>query len=215
MSRRDLRRDVEDSMLGATITMEPALTWRSKTIWTRGWRWLIRTYRIRANPVKYARSLGVCVGRRVRLVAMDGGTFGSEPYLIEIGDHVTIAFGVRFITHDGGVWVFRDGDDDIDVFGRIRVGNNVFIGLQAIIMPGVTIGDNVVIAAGSIVTRDVPRNTVVAGVPAKVIKGLDEYYEQVKKKAVRVRGLSQRKKKEALTRLFLENDRGECSHKRE
>ena len=63
--------------------------------------------------------------------------------MIEIGDNVRITSGVRFVTHDGGVWVLRHKYSelsDIDLFGKIRIGNNVHIGFNAIIMPGVTIG---------------------------------------------------------------------------
>jgi len=62
--------------------------------------------------------------------------FGSEPYLVRLGDHVSITAGVKFISHDGGVWVFRDRFPELDVFGPITVGSNVFIGINALIMPG-------------------------------------------------------------------------------
>lgn len=103
--------------------------------------------------------------------------FGGEPYLITIGDHVRITQGVKFITHDGGVWVLRKitGLSDIDVFGPIKIGNNVHIGWNAIIMPNVTIGDNCIIGAGAIVTKSIPSNSVAVGVPAKVIESIDEY----------------------------------------
>jgi carbonic anhydrase/acetyltransferase-like protein (isoleucine patch superfamily) len=58
---------------------------------------------------------------------------------------------------------------ELDRVGRIDIRDNVFIGHQAIVMPGVTIGPNAVVAAGSVVTRDVPPGTVVGGVPAKPI----------------------------------------------
>ena len=65
-------------------------------------------YSARRDPVKYARSLGVKIGNDVRLISIKSGsgTFGSEPYLVVIGNHVTVTGGVRFVTHDGGVWVF-------------------------------------------------------------------------------------------------------------
>ena len=81
--------------------------------------------------------------------------FGSEPYLITIGDHVRITAEARFITHDGGVWVFRNEEKmkDVDVFGTIEIGNNVHLGNDVIIMPNVKIGDNVVIGCGAVVTK--------------------------------------------------------------
>lgn len=109
-------------------------------------------------------------------------TFGSEPYLIEIGDNVRITKGVIFITHDGGMWVLRNNGilKDADAFGKIKVGNNVHIGINAVIMPGVTIGDNVVIGVGAVVTKDIPSNSIAAGVPARVIKSINDYYEKHK-----------------------------------
>ena len=132
--------------------------------------------------------------------------FGSEPYLITIGKNVEITAGVRFITHDGGIWSLRNVDEkykDLDAFGPINVGNNVFIGNNAIILPGVTIGDNVVIGAGAIVTRDIPSNSVAAGVPAKVIKTLEEYGEKAltKEGTLKTKGLSSAEKKAKIREL--------------
>ncbi len=57
----------------------------------------------------------------------------------------------------------------------IKIGNNVWIGMNAVIMPGVTIGDNVVVGAGSIVTTEIPSNSIAAGNPCRVVKGKDPY----------------------------------------
>lgn len=108
--------------------------------------------------------------------------FGSEPYLIELGDYVRITNGVRFVTHDGGLWVLRNLkqiDRSTGKFGRIKIGNNVHIGWNAIIMPGVTIGNNCIIGCGAVVTKDIPDNSVAVGVPAKVIETLEEYSRKV------------------------------------
>lgn len=101
-------------------------------------------------------------------------TFSTEPYLVHIGNHVS-ATKTHFETHDGGVWVLRDEHPDIDIVRPIYVGDNVYFGYGCIILPGVKIGSNVVIGAGSIITRDIPDNSVSVGVPARVIKPLDEY----------------------------------------
>lgn len=127
------------------------------------------------NPVSEARRSGVTIGNDCRLINVK---FGSEPYLITIGDHVSITSS-EFVTHDGGVWVFRQQEPDIDVVAPIKVGNNVFIGLGCIILPGVTIGDNVVIGAGAVVSRNIPSNVVAVGIPAKPICTLDEYKTSV------------------------------------
>lgn len=106
--------------------------------------------------------------------------FGSEPYLISIGKHVTVASQVSFITHDGGTWVFRHEPKYVDVikYGRIVIHDNCFIGFGATIMPGVSIGPNAVVAAQSVVTKNVPENTVVGGFPARVLMTLAEYAER-------------------------------------
>lgn len=150
------------------------------------------------DPVGYARKLGVIVGDNCRLVGIKRGQFGSEPYLIQIGNHVTIAAGTSFITHDGGVWILRSKYPDIDVFGSIRIEDNVFVGMNATLMPGVTIGHDSIVAAGSIVTRDVPPKSIVAGVPAKVIGSVDDYEKKMLAKAIHVRSLPPHEKRAAI-----------------
>jgi acetyltransferase-like isoleucine patch superfamily enzyme len=130
----------------------------------------------------YKRHLKINMGNNVRITGKV--SFGSEPYLIKIGDNVTITPNVMFITHDGGVAVFRDEYPGLNVYGKIEIGSNVFIGAGAIILPDVVIGDNVVIGAGSLVNKNVPANVVVAGVPAKVIRTLDEYKQLSLKKGL-------------------------------
>ncbi len=150
------------------------------------------------DPIGYARSIGVRVGDNCRLI---GVNFGSEPYLVKLGDHVSIT-GSYFVTHDGGVWVFRDKIPEIDIIAPIEVGNNVFIGLGSIIMPGVKIGDNVIVGAGSIVTKSIESNSVVAGAPAKIIKKIDDYYEKIKNRNVGSAKLNRAEKKEFLLEYF-------------
>lgn len=120
---------------------------------------------------------GLQIADDCRLMGMPD--FGSEPWLISIGRHVTITGNVTFINHDGGTWVFRDQERYREVirYGRITIRDNCFIGKGATLMPGITIGPDSVVAAGSIVTRDVPPGTIVAGVPAKVIKTVEAYAE--------------------------------------
>lgn len=163
---------------------------------------LFSMLKLKRDPIAFARSIGVKVGENCRFLETRLGTFGSEPYLISLGNHVTITSRVQFVTHDGGVWVFREEHPDIDVFGPIVVGNNVFIGIGALIMPNVTIGDNVVIAAGAVVTRDIPANTVVAGVPARIIKTLDDYWKSIQGRETHIRSLSLSAKREWLSAHF-------------
>lgn len=94
-----------------------------------------------------------------------------------------ITKGVRFLTHDGSMSVLQKiglREKGLGRFGKIKVGNNVFIGWNSIIMPGITIGNNVIIGAGSIVTHDIPNNSVVAGIPARIIQSVEELSYKVK-----------------------------------
>jgi acetyltransferase-like isoleucine patch superfamily enzyme len=161
-----------------------------------------RQWEIRRDPVAYARSLGVQVGEDCSLLEIQANTFGSEPWLIKLGNHVEITSGVRFITHDGGMWVFREKFPEIDIIAPIVVGDNVFIGINAILLPGVTVGDNCVIAAGAVVSRDIPSGTVAAGVPAHPIKTIEEYWEDCRGNAFYIRSHSPEEKREVLTRHF-------------
>lgn len=143
-----------------------------------------------------ARMQGVKVGERCRFFSTE---FSTEQYLIDIGNHVTIASGVFFITHDGGVWVIRElyeKHKNCNMVGKITIGDNVFIGMNSIIMPGVTIGENSIIGAGSVVTKSFPKNSIIAGVPAKRIKSLDEYTEKNKDILIDTKNLSENDKKE-------------------
>lgn len=143
---------------------------------------VIRSLRLRKYDEwtfeNYLRGKGFRVGFNNRIYVRD---FGTEPYLIKIGSHCTITAGVRFVTHDGGAWVFRQEIPDLNIFGKIEIKDNCFIGTGAIILPNITIGPDAVVGAGSVVTRDVPPGTVVAGIPARFICSLEEY----KQKAVR------------------------------
>lgn len=132
-------------------------------------------YIAKHHNIDYARKLGVKVGDNCRFFSIN---FSSEPYLINIGNHVTITDNVEFITHDGGVWVFREKYPNINLLGKISIGNNVFIGLGAIILPNTVIGDNTIIAAGAVVKGNYESNSVIGGVPAKHLCTIDEYYSK-------------------------------------
>ena len=119
---------------------------------------------------------GMKIGKNLQVLS--GVSFDSEPYLIEIGDDVTISHDVLFFNHDGGTRVFRKQEKykNIICYGKIVIGNNVFIG--CIILPGVKIGNNVVIGAGSVVTKNLPSDGVYAGCPARFIESISEYSEK-------------------------------------
>ncbi|NQI35616.1 acyltransferase [Streptococcus suis] len=139
---------------------------------------ILRTEANQMADIDALRRTGIRIGNNCEIY--DQISFGSEPYLITIGDHVRITKGCKFITHDGGIWVLRHLKDrpDLDLFGSITVGNNVHIGMNAVIMPGVRIGDNCIIGCGAVVTHDVPSGEIWGGVPARCIKTIDEYYSQ-------------------------------------
>jgi acetyltransferase-like isoleucine patch superfamily enzyme len=104
--------------------------------------------------------------------------FGSEPFLIKIGNRVTVTSGVRILTHDGATWLIRDEKGRRQFYARTEIGDNVFVGIDSIIMPGVKIEDNVIIAAGSVVTKSVPAGSVVGGNPARIIGLFSDYREK-------------------------------------
>lgn len=167
-----------------------------RILWSAVIKLLVGSDRYSRNgAIQSARKQGVRVGENCRIYQC---SFGSEPYLVELGNHVSITKDVHFITHDGGVWIFRELVPDADIFGRIKVGNNVFIGLGTIIMPGVIIGDNVVIGAGSVVTNSIPSNTVAAGNPARVIRDSEEYRNMVDNLNAKTKGLSREQKRKKL-----------------
>lgn len=113
---------------------------------------------------------GATVGTGFQL---ERGAFldSSFPWLIIIGDNVTLAPGVLVLCHDGST----KKAVGYSKVGKVIIGNNVFIGAKSIILPNTTIGDNVVVGAGSVVRGSIPSNVVVAGAPAKVIQSYEEF----------------------------------------
>ena len=127
------------------------------------------------RPKSYAKSIGVKVGNNSKIMTK---RFGTEPYLIKIGDNSEITAGVNFVTHDGGVWVIRNLFEEykeIDILKPIKIGNNVYIGNDALILPGVEVCDDVIIGANSVVTKSITSSGIYAGIPCKYICSLDEY----------------------------------------
>ena len=135
----------------------------------------------RLGNVATAKKAGLKIG--VKTILVGDQSFGSEPFLIEIGESCLITDGVRFVTHDGAIQVplIAAGEKIEDIyskkstFARIRIGNNVFVGVSSIILPGSTVGDNSIVAAGSIVRGVFPSGVVIGGQPAKVIGTIEDY----------------------------------------
>lgn len=128
-----------------------------------------------ASKDKYARYIGVNLGDRNLI--LDNNLWSSEPYLITVGNNNQFGVGARIFTHGGGL-VFRSRIPDFDSFGKVTIGNSVYVGANSLIMPGVEIGDGVLIAAGSVVTKSVPSNVVVGGNPARILCTIDEFIEK-------------------------------------
>ena len=121
------------------------------------WESIYKILLLKANDerrINYLRKLGVKIGQRCRIRTM---SFSTEPYLIEIGNHVAVAAGTQFITHDGATWVFEDEVDGGGIFGKIVIGNNVFIGIDCILLSNTSIGDNCIVGAGSVVRGHFPK----------------------------------------------------------
>jgi acetyltransferase-like isoleucine patch superfamily enzyme len=163
---------------------------------------LAKQVHAKLDPIGYARSIGVHLGTNVRFYGMPPGMFGTEPWLVTLGDNVHITSGCQFITHDGGTLVLRREIADLELTAPISIGSNVYIGMRTLILPGVTIGNRCIIGAGSVVTKDIPDNSVAVGVPARVIKSTDEYLKSAASRSLHLGHLSAREKEKALKVLF-------------
>ncbi len=150
----------------------------------RAIRFVIRSLWVRLDPFGYARRIGVRLGEGCYLFGITSDTFGSEPYLVKIGNKCVIAHGVDFITHDGGVWQFRETYPDIDVFDPIIIGDNVFVGAHSVFLPGTVIGNNCIIGAGSVLRGRFAPFTLIAGNPARPVGTVEGYWEKLKDKTV-------------------------------
>ena len=138
----------------------------------------------RRNAVSYIewmRKQGVRIGKGTTIFANPKNVCidTQKPWLLEIGEHVQITRGVTILTH-GYDWSVLKGvyGEILGSAGKVKIGNNVFIGMNATILKGVTIGNNSIIGAGSIVTHDIPANCVAVGNPAKKVMSLEEYYQK-------------------------------------
>lgn len=98
----------------------------------------------------------------------------SEYWLLTIGDDTTVSVEVLFITHDGTGSLKSDSAGRRYRYAPISVGSRCFIGARSTIMPGVKIGDDAVVAAGTVVTKSVPAGVIVAGVPGRIIGRTDD-----------------------------------------
>jgi len=164
----------------------------------RNHKWVLRNVlKLLYSSERYARFTGVKIGSGCSIGRVE---FGSEPYLVSIGNNVQVTDGTKFFTH-GSAWLFRKKDPDFDYFGKIVVRDNVYIGNNVLIMPGVEIGSDVIIGAGSIVTKSIPNNSIYAGNPAKKIGEPDKMYENLKSKNLKTKGMVYDQKMKFLLQL--------------
>jgi len=154
----------------------------------------------RIDRQAYARKIGVNFGKDCFFY---GEIFwGTEPWIITLGNNVHISTECRFVAHDGATLLFRDREPTLELTKPITIGNNVYIGTRCLIMGGVNIGNNVIIGAGSIVTRDIPDNSVAVGVPARVIKTTEAYFEKAKRESIGLGHLKYEEKDRAMKEYY-------------
>lgn len=136
--------------------------------------------------IKGLRSQGAFIGKGTFFFAPKTTYVDSvKPWLISIGEYCKITSRVTILAHDYGRSVVRyTYGENLGGSAPVEIGNNVFIGMNAVILMGTTIGDNCVIGAGTVVKGKIPNNSVVAGNPGRIICTLEEYYEKRKRAIV-------------------------------
>lgn len=130
--------------------------------------------------ISYLRKKGVLIGEGCRIFApLETHIDTQNPYLLQIGNNVRITKGVTILTHDYSWSVLSEIEGNIiGGVSKVTIGNNVFIGMNSIILRGSIIGDNIIIGAGSIVSGNLLSNSVYAGNPAKRIMSIEDFYKK-------------------------------------
>lgn len=131
------------------------------------------------ETVEDLRKRGVKIGENVQIysASIDGG----HGFLVEIGNNVTIT-NASILTHDASTKMFLG----YSKVGKVKIGDNVFIGYGSIILPGVVIGNNVIVGAGAVVRNSIPDNSVAIGNPAQAVCSVSEYIEKNREKMKKV-----------------------------
>lgn len=138
--------------------------------------WLLSPLEPRKLRPWVLKKIGCHVGKNVFIgdnVRIDAG----HSDLIYIGDCAHITGGCRLLCHQRSLLHYYKGDNAAKLpykLGEIHIGKGVMIGMESLIMPGVTIGDGAIIGAFSLVTKDIPAWTIATGRPAKVVKQIPE-----------------------------------------
>lgn len=145
----------------------------------------------------YFRAQGMTIGEGCRIYS---NIVTTESYLISIGDRVTISGEVLLITHDNSICKCMDGATDL--FGKIAIGSNCFIGARSLILYGVSLADSIIVAAGSVVTHSFhEKGIIIGGVPAVKIGETHLLAERMKDKSWNLNGMAREEK----DRLLREN----------
>lgn len=140
------------------------------------------------------RDNGVTIGKDVRI---NSNILTAESYLISIGDETTISDHVAFVTHDNSIAKAIMGGGDL--YGRISIGSRCFIGAHTILMYGVSLADNIIVASGSVVTKSFSESgVIIAGNPAKIIGTIEAFGNKNKNKVLKLSSLPPQKKREIL-----------------
>ncbi len=126
-------------------------------------------YLVKAMKIKYYKSRGVKIGKKFKFSKKSYIDL-HKPDFLEIGDNVQLTRWAMILCYDSA----KDKEPFKKIiqkspYGKVKIGNNVYIGAHSIVMPNVSIGDNVIVAANSVVTKDVRPNCIVSGSPAKVL----------------------------------------------
>ncbi|HID24940.1 MAG TPA: acyltransferase [Thermoplasmata archaeon] len=137
--------------------------------------------------IAFLRKKGVTVGRNVcfygNLWFIDIDV--TRPSLVRIGDNVHIVSPFSIITHGWESAVFREKYHEfVGSARKVTIGDNVYIGADVMLLKGAEIGDNVIIGAKSLVTGEIPSDCVAAGIPARKIADLDDFFEKRKKESL-------------------------------
>lgn len=144
----------------------------------------------------YYRNKGMKIGSDTHIFSE---IITSEPYLIDIGDNTTVSTNVSFLTHDASVGAVYGRKKASDICGRISIGNNCFVGSGSILLYGVHIADNTIIAAGSVVAKSFEEgNVIIGGNPAKVLCTIEEFYDKHKNHLMNLHGLSFEERKQRI-----------------
>lgn len=147
----------------------------------------------------YFRKKGVEIGENCNITS---NICTSESYLISVGNNTTISTEVLLITHDASIGKIYGKEVASDLVGEIKIGNNCFIGARSTILYGVTLSDNIIVAAGSVVTKSFKENNIIiGGNPARIISHWNDFKGKTESSVYSLHG----KKGDTAKKIILSN----------